>query len=241
MKKSQNCQRSAGSRPNSVRGLDKLACDDRGRNRDIGIYDDFQGPYEHDNEPHNKGILKHIPPKSAVLQVITDQFLQSHCQNISNFDTQIVQQTKTRDIALGIVDAATPIINDVNNLNAQTAALRSHITALMPSLQDLKVHLNDLHVQVDDIAEAFSTITELKHFDLSTDRYVQILVGLATSTVKIDACCLNPAEWLIGQVAQIPIPPRTGSTLQFGRDNASSGQTTVGDAAAWVRGAKLQR
>lgn len=47
-KKNQNCQRSAGSRPNSVRGLDKLACDDRGRNRDIGIYNDFQGPYEHD-------------------------------------------------------------------------------------------------------------------------------------------------------------------------------------------------
>jgi archaellum component FlaC len=120
--------------------------------------------------------------------------LQSHYQNISNYDTQIVQQTKARDIALGIVEAANPIINDVNNLNSETDALRKRITTLLPSLEDLKVRLNNIHFQVDEIVEAFSTIMESKHFDMSTDRYVQILVGLATATVKIDACCLNPAE-----------------------------------------------
>lgn len=156
--------------------------------------------------------------------------MESHYQNISNFDTQIVEQAKIRDIARGIVDAATPIIDDVDNLNARTAAIRSSITALMPSLQDLKAHLNSLHVQVDEMVEAFSTITESKHFDMSTDRYVQILVGLATSTVKLDACCRNPAECLINQITQISIPG-----LRLGRASASSSKQTATEdaAAAW--------
>ncbi|KAF7157633.1 hypothetical protein CNMCM5623_002007 [Aspergillus felis] len=162
-----------------------------------------------------------------------DRFLQSHYQNISNYDTQIVEQTKVHDIAFGIVDAANPIINDVNNLNAETDALRNRIINLMPHLQDLKVHLNDIHIQVDEIVEAFSTITESKHFDMSTDRYVLILVGVVSSTVKIDACCRSAAEWLVGQVRQIPVTPKTGSTLLSDRGNVSSGKTTTGDAAAW--------
>lgn len=148
--------------------------------------------------------------------------MRNHYQNIQNLNASIVQIQTDAVVANGIVEQATPIVDNVARLDDQTTALQAALEPLAPKVEDLKTNLNQLQIQVGEIAQVFGTLAESTHFDMTTAQYVRKLASIAASCARIDACCTFPAGLLVGQLMQVSIPK---SATSFHRGDESGSQT----------------
>ncbi|ETI22607.1 hypothetical protein G647_06683 [Cladophialophora carrionii CBS 160.54] len=142
-----------------------------------------------------------------------DDFLQSHYNNIQNCNKDIVQNQTTAAIANGIVEQATPIVDNVNKLQQQIADTLASLEALAPQLGSLKANLNKMKIQVDDMAEVFTTFSESRHFTVSTALYVKKLGQIGATSFRVDARCSSFAGAMFAQLTQIAIPPPTSDVI----------------------------
>ncbi|OCT51399.1 hypothetical protein CLCR_08423 [Cladophialophora carrionii] len=153
-----------------------------------------------------------------------DDFLQSHYTDIQNCNKDIVQNQTSAAIANGIVEQATPIVGNIVDTLASLAALASQ-------LESLNANLNKMKIQVDDMVEVFTTLSESKHFTLSTAGYVKKLGQIGATSFRVDACCSSVAGAMFAQLMRIAIthnnkqcgyPRQYGSKLKTCRKRCSA-------------------
>jgi hypothetical protein len=124
----------------------------------------------------------------------------------------------------------------VNKLQQQTADTVASLEVLAPQLETFKSNLNKMKIQVDDVAKAFTTLSESKHFTMSTSLYVQKLGQIGATSFLVDACCSSFAGAMFTQLTQIAIP----ASKQITRDGAASTEDVHKEVSSeWEAGLAL--